>query len=138
VKVERARLLLLITAMVIMVAIVRPSPASARAHVATAYRFTGWASPAMLSKPSHKLSGGTGVQLNFTDSDRQHTAYTVCVTNPHSQITCWKRTTSDFSAVSVVRPRVWAWKTILGRFIARWYVSGRLVASWHFQMAAWE
>lgn len=110
-------------------------------------RFTGWASTSTIAAdgtavdaPSHSLSICSGVGLNFSDSDQEHTTYRVAVTNPRGKVMAWRRTTSNWGTTSTVRPRTAVqWRFwILGRYVARWYVSGNLTSSWRFQMRSCE
>jgi hypothetical protein len=104
-------------------------------------RYTGWAANAgapdgTLRSPSHYLSMCAGVSLNFSDAGQEHTTYRVSVTKPRGKTVSWTRTTRNSFTPSAVLPRTDYWP--LGRYVARWYVAGHLVASWRFQMRSCE
>jgi len=95
------------------------------------YRYTGWLSPSGGDRPLHAVAEGDGAVLNFDDqASLGSTKYRVC----------WSRvgTGTQRCAKSVVRyPRLGRVSIVgphlrFGRYLARWYVHGRVVASWPF------
>jgi hypothetical protein len=65
--------------------------------------------------------------LVFQDLQRARTRYRVCWRHELNKARCWTRTTGARGAPSRLMPPM---PQLLGTWFARWYVKGRLVASW--------
>ena len=95
------------------------------------YRFTGWMSAAVGLAPHHAFVEGDAVVLRFQDAANERpTRYRVCWSRlDGSQRRCWSRVARSFrvSSVQTGGPTLH-----FGRYVTRWYVGGRFVASWSF------
>jgi hypothetical protein len=101
----------------------------------TKYRFTGWMSPSAVPGgwPSHLLVEGDAGTLRFADRlnlTRKPVAYRVCVFRLGSSRGPCRRSAAPISARPSVLP---LFVSCCGEFVAKWYVGGRVVATWPFQ-----
>ena len=107
---------------------------AARAGMPDKYRFTAWltAEASTGQLPGHLLMEGDGGALMFTDRwnlTQKAVTYRVCVVkNGASSGPCRDGTAPVRSTPSGLPMFV----RCCGRFVAKWYVSGRLVATWAF------
>ena len=132
----RARALLLSVVAVSVIAVVATAAngSGSRAHAAwppQKYRYTGWLSPGSGDRPLHAAVQADTFALNFDDaSSRGTTPYRVCWAHPSGENQrCAARVARSrrISRVGIGGPHF-----RLGRYVARWYVRDRLVASWAF------
>jgi hypothetical protein len=101
------------------------------------YRYTGWlvASEQSSGWPTHLLIEGDGGTLRFADRwnlTKIPTVYKVCVKRLGAHVASCKAATAPVSTRPSLVP---IFVLCCGDFVARWYVSGRLVASWPFRYA---
>ena len=110
-------------------------PASAGA-VADHARFTGQVTDA-LRTPTHRLAAGASgravADLVFVDAQQAHTTVRSCVRrrDVRSVRTCFSVTTGAAGSATVTPLRF-----PIGRYVARWWVNGRVVARWRFVVVA--
>jgi hypothetical protein len=82
------------------------------------------------SGPGHRFVVGDGLYLNFRDSVAYGTPYRVCWQRTDGAgLRCWSRRssiTSHLGRIFTPAPER------VGKYVARWYVHGRLVATWRF------
>jgi hypothetical protein len=80
--------------------------------------------------PGHSFVVGDGLYLNFRDRVGYKTPYGVCWRRTDGAGRhCWSRRTSvtnHLGRIFAAAPQ------LVGTFVARWYVRGRLVATWTF------
>jgi hypothetical protein len=107
-------------------------------HAATAqsnsvpakYRYTGWVA---VSWPTHFVVEGDTVTLRFADRrnlTKSPVVYRVCVRRVSASAGSCRTARAPVNT----RPSsVPMFVDCCGDFVARWYVSGRLVASWPFR-----
>jgi hypothetical protein len=83
------------------------------------------------SGPGHRFVVGDGLYLNFRDNAAYATTYRVCWQriDQGGGLRCWSRRTSVTSHTSRIFTPA---PERVGRYVAKWYVHGRLVASWSF------
>ncbi len=99
------------------------------------YRFTGWMAPgeSPADWPAHLLVEGDGGTLRFADRwnlTKKPVAYRVCVSKAGSPRAACRGAKAGIGT----RPSVLPVSVLCcGEFVARWYVAGRLVASWPFR-----
>jgi hypothetical protein len=92
------------------------------------YRFTGYVE-GVGSGPGHAFVVGDGLNLAFRDDVASHTRYRVCWRRAPAQRRCWtRRTLSVGLASKIFTPAPAA----VGVYVTRWYVGGRVVATWRF------
>jgi hypothetical protein len=95
------------------------------------YRFTGWMSAGVGDAPHHAFVDGDAVVLKFQDaSNERPTRYRVCWARVDgANRRCSSRVARSFrtSSIETGGPLL-----RFGSYVARWYVGGRLVASWPF------
>jgi hypothetical protein len=106
------------------------SPASA-AWPPQKYRYTGWMSIDGTYAPEHAFSEGDSFLFQFEDRGAlKSTRYRLCWSHPNGTAKRCVARVYRYPHISSVRasgPRLH-----LGRYVARWYVRGRKVASWPF------
>ena len=124
-------------AIVAVIAAVASSVLAADHGVPDKYRFTGWMAPSEAPSewPKHVLFEGDAGTLRFADArnlKRKPVPYTVCA---------FKRSSSRGQcehglAPADTRPSVLpVFVHCCGQFVAKWYVAGRVVATWPFLYA---
>jgi hypothetical protein len=95
------------------------------------YCFTGWMSAGVGDAPHHAFVEGDAVVFRFQDaSNDRPTRYRVCWARVDgTNRRCWSRVARSFrtSSIATGGPLLH-----FGSYVARWYVGGRLVASWAF------
>jgi hypothetical protein len=92
------------------------------------FRFTGYVE-GVGRGPGHSFRVGNGLRLAFRDDVSNGTRYRVCWAHRGTRARCWARRTGfvgKLSKVSTAAP------VVVGVFVTRWYVAGRVVASWRF------
>jgi hypothetical protein len=102
------------------------------ASVPAKYRYTGVVGPIAFPAARYFAEGG-GLRFTFIDSAPpvRGLRYRVCVFKHASVVQCWNRrlrarnSKDGFSVGDFTRPR-------FGELVARWYVNGRVVATWRF------
>jgi hypothetical protein len=111
-------------------ALVAIAPASARAAPS---RFTGEVTDA-LRTPVHRLKAPSGddaralADLLFVDHERDGTSVRACVRRRDTDVrTCFAVVTGAAGSATLTPLRF-----PRGRYVVRWRVKGRLVASWRF------
>jgi hypothetical protein len=77
------------------------------------------------SGPGRSFVVGDGLLLRFKDRERNSTRYRVCYTRGHGT-SCRQRSTGRRNRYS----RIFFAPSGVGTYTARWYVHGRVVASW--------
>jgi hypothetical protein len=91
-----------------------------------AFRFTGYVEGAN-SGPGHAFVVGDGLNLAFRDDVGGRTRYRVCWARRATRPRCWVRRTGRIGLTSKIFT---AAPANVGVYVTRWYVSGRVVASW--------
>ena len=99
------------------------------------YRYTGWlvANEQSSGWPTHLLVEGDGGTFRFADRwnlTKTPTVYRVCVTRVGAQAVSCRVASAPITTRPSLIP---VFVSCCGDFVARWYVSGRLVASWPFR-----
>jgi len=80
--------------------------------------------------PGHRFVVGDGLYLNFRDTAAYGTPYRVCWQRTDGAgLRCWSRRTSVTSHVGRLFTPA---PERVGRYVVRWYVRGRLAATWRF------
>lgn len=92
------------------------------------FRFTGYVE-GVGSGPGHAFVVGDGLNLAFRDDIASRTRYRVCWARRATQPRCWLRRTGRIGLASKIFT---AAPTNVGAYMTRWYVSGRVVATWRF------
>jgi hypothetical protein len=114
--------------LVLLAALVSSAPGSSQS-VPPRYRYTGWVSQVAGRQPQHMIVVHGSFRLLFNDyaNPTGIEAYRVCYARVGGTRHCAQRTLSGVHVDAVVR-------TIgaTGRYVARWYVRGNIVASWPF------
>jgi hypothetical protein len=107
------------------------APTAASAWPPASYRYTGWLSPGSGDRPLHAVTQAGVFVLNFWDGgSARPTRYRVCWAHPNGRSRkCVPRTARHpkISRVTISGPHLQ-----FGRYVARWYVHGQVVASWPF------
>jgi hypothetical protein len=93
-----------------------------------AFRFTGYVE-GVGSGPGHAFVVGNGLNLAFRDDVGGRTRYRVCWARRATRPRCWVRRTGRIGLTSKIFT---AAPANVGVYVTRWYVSGRVVASWRF------
>ena len=99
------------------------------------YRYTGWvvASEQLGAWPTHLTVEGDAVTLRFADRSnltKSPVVYRVCVKRVSASAGSCRGAKAPVNTRPSIVPMFVA---CCGDFVARWYVSGRLVASWPFR-----
>jgi hypothetical protein len=92
------------------------------------FRFTGYVE-GVGSGPGHSFFVGDGLNLAFRDDVRSRTRYRVCWQRAATTPRCWIRRTARVGLASKVFTPAPA---AVGVYVTRWYVGGRVVATWRF------
>jgi hypothetical protein len=92
------------------------------------YRFTGYVAGAG-SGPGHSFFVGDGLNLAFRDDAASGTRYRVCWRRGLAARHCRLGRTRRIGLTSKV---FIAAPPTVGVYVSRWYVSGRVVATWRF------
>jgi hypothetical protein len=92
------------------------------------YRFTGYVE-GVGSGPGHAFVVGDGLNIAFRDDAATGTPYLVCWRRGTAPRHCWSRRTGRVGLVSKIFTPAPA---SVGVYVTRWYVRGRLVATWRF------
>jgi hypothetical protein len=93
-----------------------------------AFRFTGYVA-GVNSGPGHAFFVGDGLNLAFRDDVASRTRYRVCWARRATRPRCWVRRTGRVGLTSRVFT---AAPAHLGVYTTRWYLRGRVVATWRF------
>lgn len=92
------------------------------------YRFTGYVE-GVGSGPGHSFIVGNGLNVAFRDDVASRTRYRVCWQRVPARRRCWTRRTGRIGLASKIFTPAPA---NVGVYVTRWYVSGRVVATWRF------
>lgn len=92
------------------------------------FRFTGYVE-GVGSGPGHSFFVGDGLNLAFRDDVRSRTRYRVCWQRAATTPRCWIRRTARVGLASKVFTPA---PPTVGVYVTRWYVGGRVVATWRF------
>jgi hypothetical protein len=102
---------------------------ASRSQPPPAFRFTGYVE-GVGSGPGHAFVVGDGLNLAFRDDVRARTRYRVCWSRRGgTSIRCWLRRTGRIGLVSKIFTPAPA---AVGVYTTRWFVGGRVVATWRF------
>ena len=83
------------------------------------------------SGPGHRFVVGDGLYLNFRDNASYDTPYRACWQRVNGGgVRCWSRRTSATTHLGRIFTPA---PQRSSRYVVRWYVRGRLVATWKFQ-----
>ena len=92
------------------------------------FRFTGYVA-GVASGPGHAFVVGDGLNLAFRDDVASRTRYRVCWVRQGIRPRCWVRRTGRVGLASKVFT---AAPATVGVYVTRWYIAGRVVATWRF------
>jgi hypothetical protein len=93
-----------------------------------AFRFTGYVE-GVGSGPGHAFVVGDGLNLAFRDDVASKTRYRVCWARRATRPRCWVRRTGRVGLADKIFT---AAPANVGVYLTRWFVNGRVVASWRF------
>ena len=112
----------------------------------TTYRYTGYATSELVGDrgyATHEMPWNGGTLLKFVDSEtRSRGTYRVCLVTIEAALgkpgtRCWRRVTHrspESVFVGVLRATTPGQSALWpGRYVAKWYAKGRLVATWPFR-----
>ena len=92
------------------------------------FRFTGYVAGGF-SGPGHAFVVGDGLYVAFRDDVATGTRYRVCWFRGGVRVRCWTRRTRRIGLASKIAT---AAPPNVGIYVTKWYVNGRVVASWRF------
>jgi hypothetical protein len=92
------------------------------------YRFTGYVE-GVGTGPGHSFFVGDGLNLAFRDDVASQTPYRVCWRHFPGARRCWTRRTRRVGLASKIFTPA---PGNVGVYVTRWYVNGRIVATWRF------